>query len=204
MIKWQNLNHRFGDKVLYKNFNLEVQTGEQILIKGNSGCGKSTLFKVALGLLVPESGTITTNNLELKPHNVSEVRKEIFYLDQDVNLPHLEVSEVISQIFEYKSNRSLLYSKNRVLDLFEEFRLENEIYNKNVKDLSGGERQRVGIIIGLLLDRPIWLLDEPTSALDTELKEKVYAKLTTKAITMLVTSHDECWNGLKQYKWGEK
>ncbi|MGL1890487.1 MAG: ATP-binding cassette domain-containing protein [Spirochaetaceae bacterium] len=203
MIKWHNLNHRFDDKIIYDNFNLEVKTGEKILIKGNSGCGKSTLFKVALGLLVPDSGTIIANNLELNPQSITEIRKQIFYLDQDVNLPNIEVSEILKQILDYKNNK-LTYSENIVLEMFEEFRLEKDILYKNVKDLSGGERQRIGIIIGLLLDRPIWLLDEPTSALDTELKEKVFKKLTEKTITMLVTSHDGCWNGLKQYKWGEK
>ncbi len=203
MVKWENLSLSFNNKELFKGLNLEVKSGDKLLIKGNSGCGKSTLFKIALGFIKPHTGSVAVNNLALTTQNILKIRQEVFYLDQDVNLPHHSVKNVIEEIALYKGNKSVTINQSLIMDLLKEFNLEKEIYYKNIKDISRGERQRIGLIIGLLLNRPIWLLDEPTSALDLGLKEKVYNILSNKNITLLVTSHDQCWEGLKQYNWGE-
>lgn len=204
MVIWENSNLSFKNKDLFKNLNIKINKNEKVILNSKSGSGKTTLLKTAIGLSTLDRGKITIDNIELKPENINDIRKKIFYLDQDVSLPEIILNELFEEIFSYKLNKGLIYNKKTLLIHLESFELNEEILNKNIKELSGGERQRVGIIIGLLLNRPIWLLDEPTSALDKKLKEKVKETVLKLPITALIISHDSCWNSLKTLNWGEK
>lgn len=201
MISWENSCLQFQNKELFKNLNIKIEKNEKVILNSKSGSGKTTLIKTAIGLSKLDSGRVTIDNIELKPENLNDIRKKIFYLDQDVSLPELTLSTLLDEIFCYKLNKGLQYSKKKLLEHLNTFELNEEILNKNIKELSGGERQRVGIIIGLLLNRPIWLLDEPTSALDKTLKEKVKDTILSLPITAIVISHDSCWNTLKALNW---
>lgn len=201
MISWYKSNLKFNEKVIFNNLNLTIGRNEKVLLSSKSGSGKTTLMKTAIGLSKLDSGKITIDGSVLTPENLNDIRKKIFYLDQDVSLPELTLSTLLEEIFSYKLNKGVIYSKKKLLEHLKTFELHEEILNKNIKELSGGERQRVGIIIGLLLNRPIWLLDEPTSALDKKLKEKVKDTILSLPITAIVISHDSCWNTLKALNW---
>ena len=56
--------------------------------------------------------------------------------------------------------------------------LGNEILDQDMQKLSGGEKQRLGLLVGFMLNRPVWLLDEPTSSLDEQLRKKVAVSYT--------------------------
>ncbi len=204
MIKWEKANLSFKDRQVFDNLDFFVESGEKILISNKSGSGKTTLLKTALGLVKLDSGFISINDKKITPSQIDSIRSSIFYLDQDVTLPEMEVNELIREIFLYRENRNKELDKNRLFDLLRQLQLRPEILVKNIKELSGGERQRIGLIIGLLLNRPIWLLDEPTSALDKELKAIVTNIVRTLPITAIVVSHDNCWNTLKTRTPGEK
>ena len=78
--------------------------------------------------------------------------------------------------------------------------MDIKLLEQNIKDLSGGERQRVGLLIGFLLDRPVWLLDEPTSALDDAMKRKVSKFILGQDKTIVIISHDDVWKQHKEIK----
>ena len=193
MLRWDNANLSFNNKKIFNNLNFTVERDTKILITNRSGSGKSTLIKTALGLTELDSGAVFINNQPLNPHNIEDIRNTVFYLDQDVTLPELNVNELIEKIFQYKGNRHLVLDNNELMDLLKDFKLEAETLRKNIKELSGGERQRIGLILGILLKRAVWVLDEPTSALDPELKELVVRKVINTKCTAIIVSHDNCW-----------
>ncbi len=140
------------------------------------------------------------DGLLLKHNNINEIREKIFYLDQDVSLPELKIIDMLESLFQYKFNRKKSFNMTLIKELLKEFELKEDILNNNVSELSGGERQRLGIIVGLLLDRPIWLLDEPTSALDHKLKNKVVKNIIKLSHTIIVISHDKCWQDMDKIR----
>lgn len=204
MIKWEKANLSFKGKQVFDDLDFFVKSGEKILINNRSGSGKTTLLKTALGLVTLDSGFISINGENITPSRINNIRGSIFYLDQDVTLPELEINTLLEEIFLYRENRDKVLDKTKLLDLLLHLQLQPEILNKNIKELSGGERQRIGLIIGLLLNRPIWLLDEPTSALDKELKDIVTDIVHSLPITAIVVSHDSCWNVFKTRTPGGK
>lgn len=202
MIHWKNINLSFKEKKIFNNYNLTINTGEKVLLNAKSGMGKTTLLKTLLGLTPLDSGNVFVDRTPLNPVTVNQIRAKIFYLNQDITLADCTVNEIILDIFSYKSNRNLKLSKTDLLNYLDKFDLERSILDKMSKDLSGGERQRVGLIIGLLLDRPIWLLDEPTSALDKNMKKKVKNTILGLNKTIMIISHDSCWTDIKRVDWG--
>jgi len=201
MIIWENINLSFGDKTIFRDFDFRLESGEKVLIKNKSGSGKTTLLKTAIGLTPLNSGSIIIGGTLLEPHSITDIRSKIFYLDQDVTLPELTVEELLIELMHYKSNRDINLNRDELLKHLTTFKLDKNILSTNIKELSGGERQRIGLLIGLLLNRPIWLLDEPTSALDDELKKIVSDILLELPITCAVISHDSCWNNFKVKTW---
>ena len=81
--------------------------------------------------------------------------------------------------------------------------LPQDTLQKNVDALSGGERQRLALIMGILLDRDIWILDEITTGLDLTLKTKMVELVLSYNKTILVVSHDDIYQnrGLREVSW---
>jgi len=131
------------------------------------------------------------------------LRNKVAYVSQDVDLRPIVVSDYITEIYNYKYNKHLLYDQSQIEALFNYFELELSLQDKNVKDLSGGERQRLGIIIAFLLNREILLLDEVTSGLDVDLKQKVLEYIKKISVTAIIISHDEIWmdDQIKVVSW---
>lgn len=204
LIQFNNLSLRFGDKIVFDNYNMHVNKGEKILLCAPSGSGKSSLFKLLMGFQRPQAGDIVLNGKRLQKNNLTYFRSSISYVSQDVNLRNIEAWDLIIEIFSYKQNNHIEINKEEVLNLVEYFNLSSDILNKKVSQLSGGERQRLGLIICILLDRPIWLLDEVTSGLDKDMKEKVVDYVLNQDKTVLIISHDRVWsknNAVRIEEW---
>jgi len=191
MISIQNLSYTMADNPVLSGFSMCIKAGEKVRVKGRSGSGKTSLFRLLLGFNRPDKGVIRINGLSLDRQHIKEIRNRIFYLSQDVDLPQETGRVLIERLNRInKADLPLMKSLDRFLRLLD---LTPNLLNKNTAILSGGERQRLGLLIGLLLNRPIWLLDEPTSALDDTMKERVIEFLTGMGSTMLIVSHDRVW-----------
>lgn len=193
MIQFKNISLSFNNKIVFENFNLEIRQGEKLLLRAQSGKGKSTLLKLLLGFQKPDSGEILFNDKVLKKENLLYFRKNISYVSQDVNLTNKKVWDLITEIFSYKYNRHIEITKNKVLGIVKYFKLPENVFEKEVSELSGGERQRLGLIICILLDRPVWLLDEVASGLDKDMKDIVVDYVLKQNKTILIISHDKIW-----------
>ena len=168
---------KYGNKVeALKNFNLNINKNEKILIKGHSGGGKSTLFKLILSLLTPESGELLINNEQLN----KRYEKLFAYVPQDNLLMEGTIKEVIT-LFEDNPNDELF---NKALDISESSNFVNALVNKsdtylNEKGsgLSLGEMERIAIARAIYSDSPILLLDECSASLDSNTEAKVMSNI---------------------------
>jgi putative ABC transport system ATP-binding protein len=191
IIEYRNIELIRNGKQLFDRYNLTVSKNEKILVSGKSGSGKTTLFKLLLGFDKPDRGCILFQGLPVSRAHILEIRQHIFYLSQDIDLRNQAVSALLNEVLQ--ANRTPFPAADildRYLNLLE---LMSDTLNQEVNELSGGERQRVGLLLGFLLNRPVWLLDEPTSALDDAMKEKIADYILNCTKTILVISHDEVW-----------
>jgi ATP-binding cassette subfamily B protein len=181
---------KYGNKVeALKNFNLNINKNEKILIKGHSGGGKSTLFKLILSLLTPESGELLINE---EPLN-KRYEKLFAYVPQDNLLMEGTIKEVIT-LFSDNPNNELF---NKALDISESSTFVNALANKgdtylNEKGsgLSLGEMERIAIARAIYSDSPILLLDECSASLDSNTEAKVMSNiLNMQNKTIVLISH---------------
>lgn len=175
--------------------NFDVLKSQKIAITGQSGIGKSTLLSLMMGLIQPGSGIVEVNNQKMTVTTINKIRSLIAWLPQNVNiLGKGKVEMLFTEIFNYKINRRVKPTNKNIIDLLYQLNLNNDILTNNFESLSGGEKQRIGIIICLLLKRPILILDEPTSALDELTKQKVADLIFNKNdLTVVTCSHDADW-----------
>jgi len=176
-LKNVNYIYKNTDKTIWKEtLNLEIRSGERILIEGKNGCGKSTLLNVLAGKLQPTIGSIerfTTN---------------IIYLDQFYSLLNL-TKTVLEQAQEF--NHQLLSEMDLKNTLFQ-YGFSPEIWHKPIHQLSGGERLRLSIgYLNLAFTAiDVLLLDEPSNNLDIYGLEHLYSALKTYQGTIIFISHD--------------
>lgn len=204
MIVFNNVNLSFENKIIFKDFNLNINKGDKILLKAASGKGKSTLFKLLLGFERIDHGDILLNKKNLNKNNLSYYRSKVSYISQDVDFRNDKVENIIKEIFSYKQNKSIEFSNEQLKSLIKYFKLEEGVMEKEVGQLSGGERQRLGLIVCILLDRDVWLLDEVTAGLDREMKQLVVEYVLEQDKTIIISSHDDIWSNndiIKLKEW---
>ena len=191
MIHFDRISFERDGKQIFSNLNLEVKSNEKLLIRGKSGIGKSSLLKILLGFERIDSGRVVIGNCNVSPSHIKEIRRQIFYLSQDIDLKNEIVSVMVKEIVSYHPQK---HDPLKQLEPMMQFlEMDDILLTRKTAELSGGERQRLGLLIGFLLDRPIWLLDEPTSALEEEMKKKLVHYILDLNKTMIVVSHDRVW-----------
>lgn len=202
-IAYRNINLTFKSRALFKDFCLSIEAGEKILLSSRSGSGKTTLIKMLMGFVRPDSGEIAVDGVVLSPRTVNNIREKITYVSQDADLPKGIVSEIFNEVFLFHANRHLSYDQERLKDWLPKFLLPPDTIDKQIDDLSGGERQRLAMIMGLLLERDIFIFDEVTTGLDTGLKEMVLRQILSIDKTMLIISHDEVFKdaAIREVNW---
>ena len=204
MIRYHDIHLEYSGKNIFSGFSLEVAENEKLLISGPSGCGKTSLFKILLGFTPVTSGKVVYQDHEVGAHNIRAVRRNLFYLSQDIDFRNAPVNEVLDEIFNYEANRDLVAMPAHREHLMQLLDLDGDILQQDMQKLSGGERQRLGLLVCFLLNRPVWLLDEPTSSLDESLRRKVVDYVMSMSKTVLIISHDNIWRhsaNLKEVRW---
>ena len=160
MLTCKGLGKSF-DKILFNDFNLELQSGEIVAITGPSGCGKTTLLRCICGLEDLDEGQIMLDGRDIT-NTLAEERGIGLIFQRPVLYPHLDV----------KGNLKLGAQDCDVAATLEEVDLSG-FENRRVETLSGGEGQRIALARALLAKPSVLLLDEPFSSLDEELSDKL-------------------------------
>jgi len=162
-----------------------VQKGELIAVVGHNGAGKSTLLKILANWILPDSGHVTIDGIDLK--NRTAVVKKVGFVPEVPNLFDFFTVEYNLKLFSFLFQTPF----SRVDEILGEFNLIP--FQKNrIQELSKGLKQRVSIGRALLADPPVLLFDEPTSGLDFEMTKELYRllhKIHEAGKTILFTSH---------------
>ena len=149
-----------------------VEKGELIAIVGHNGAGKSTLLKVLAGWLIPDSGEVMVDGIDLK--NRRALTHKIGFVPETSNLFDFFSVDYNLSLFA----RLFRIPASRVNETLKEFN-PLPVRNSKVQVLSKGMQQRVSIGRSLLVDPPLLLFDEPTSGLDFEMTKEIYRLLQT-------------------------
>ena len=195
MIKLNNLNKYFGEHHVLKNINLNVKSGEKLVVIGPSGSGKSTLIRCMNLLEVPTSGEVIVDGIEItkKKAPVATVRQKTAMVFQQFNLyPHMTVLENLTLAPIKIQKVPKKEAEKNALEYLDKVGLKHKA-DAYPTQLSGGQQQRVAIARALNMHPEIMLFDEPTSALDPEMIQEVLdvmINLSKENITMVVVTHE--------------
>lgn len=173
---------------------LEVRSGEHVLIVGPSGGGKSTLLRAIAGLALPTQGSVHLNGVlasDAAGSHLAPEKRGVGMLFQGGALwPHMSVEKTLRFVLK---NAGLEASKARIAELLEQVRLSG--FEKRLPGtLSGGERQRLSLARAMATSPRILLLDEPLGPLDAELRSDLLQMLSelhrARHWTTLHVTHD--------------
>ncbi|MBU0529814.1 sn-glycerol-3-phosphate ABC transporter ATP-binding protein UgpC [bacterium] len=192
-IKFENIKKIYEpDNVVVKDFSLNIEDGEFVVLVGPSGCGKSTLLRMIAGLETPTEGNILiddqiVNTIAPKDRNVAMVFQNYALY------PHMSVFDNLAfglrlRKFNKVEIRERVHKAAEILKI-------TSLLGRKPKQLSGGERQRIALGRAIVRDPSVFLFDEPLSNLDAKLRvhmraeiKKLHQQLKT---TMVYVTHDQ-------------
>lgn len=215
-MKIDNLSLSFGTSEVYKNLTIEFNQNDKVGIIGVNGAGKTTLFKLILGELTPDTGTITVSSKigylpQVIEDNFDKEMSVFDYLLSARPIKELEnkLTTLYEQIATEKNEHNLKkYMKDITkvedeLTYYEQYNAESELLkiiagmniddallDLKLKNLSGGQKSKIAFA-RLLYSKPeTLLLDEPTNHLDLDTKDYIIEYLKNYKGLILVISHD--------------
>lgn len=198
MIKAENIKKSFGDLLVLKGLNLEVNKGEVVAIVGASGAGKTTLLQILGTLSTPDEGTLVIDGIEpfkLGDRKLAQFRngKLGFVFQFHHLLPEFSALENV-MIPALIGGRSKEEARKAALELLETVGLAQRTQHKP-SELSGGEQQRVAIARALVNQPAVLFADEPSGNLDSATKEEIHSlffQLREKlGQTIVIITHDQ-------------
>jgi len=185
MIAIDHLSKKFGKLQVLDDISLKFDRGHCIALIGPNGSGKTTLIKSILGMVLPDSGSISFRNVPVSKNY--DYRQEIGYMPQIGRYPeNMTIGQIFDMMKDIRKN-SPVHDE----DLLGSFQLNN-LMSKRMRTLSGGTRQKVSACLAFLFKPQVLILDEPTAGLDPVsseiLKEKILLEKQNGKL-ILITSH---------------
>ena len=186
-IETNKLTKKFKEKVAVNEMDLQIKRGELFALLGTNGAGKTTTINMLSGLILPTTGNIKIENMDMK--------KDVFRIKEILNVspqetaiaPNLTVKENL----EFMAGVYQINDKDiKIKELIKQFKL-GEVLNKKGKTLSGGWQRKVSVAISLINDPKILFLDEPTLGLDVISRKELWKIINDLKgkITIILTTH---------------
>jgi len=195
IVQFKRVTKRFGQTTVLDAVDLNIGTGEVVVLIGPSGSGKSTLIRCINALEQIDGGDLIVDGISVLSgaKKVREIRQEAGMVFQQFNLfPQLTALENVA--FGPRQVRGM--AKHEAEDLARELLAKVGLAARAdhyPSELSGGQQQRVAIARALAVKPKLMLFDEPTSALDPELRQevlRVMQSLAEEGMTMVVVTHE--------------
>ena len=186
-IETKNLTKCFKDKVAVNGIDLKVKKGELFALLGVNGAGKTTTIKMLSGLILPTSGEIKIEDMDMKKETL-KIKEILNVSPQETAIaPNLTVKEnleFMAGVYQIKNKDA------KINELIKLFKLD-DVLNKKAKTLSGGWQRKVSIAISLINDPEILFLDEPTLGLDVIARKELWKVINSLKgkITIILTTH---------------
>jgi ABC-type lipoprotein export system ATPase subunit len=194
MIKTKEIKFNYDNQVFFKFHDINLESGENLLIIGNSGIGKTTLLHLLSGLLKSNSGSIELFGKELT--KLSSFQLDIFRRDNIgivFQKPHFVNSLTVKENLELAQYIANKKDNKRIENILKNLNIFDKL-NKKTNQLSQGEKQRVSIALAIVNSPKLILADEPTSSLDDENCSNVIKLLKKQATDfgaqLIVITHD--------------
>ncbi len=193
-VRLSGIVKRFGDVTAIAGVDLEIESGEFLVVLGPSGCGKTTLMRTVAGLEKPNAGSVHIGHRDVTA--LPPRKRGIAMVFQSYALyPHMTVANNIA--FPLKAqgrSKNKAERDERVRNAAQKVSIDH-LLDRRPRQLSGGERQRVAIARAIVTEPEVLLLDEPLSNLDAKLR--AYARDELKffqrdlGITTIFVTHDQ-------------
>ena len=196
MIKFSNVKKSFGPNHVLRGVNLDIAKGESMVIIGGSGTGKSLALKCVLGLITPDSGTITVNGTDTTKGNRDAFLDQFGMLFQGGALfDSLSVwQNVAFRLMRGPNKLSKADAYELAIEKLRRVGLKHDVASRLPAELSGGMQKRVGLARAIAAEPGIIFFDEPTTGLDpimsgviNDLIREIVVEMGATAITI---THD--------------
>ncbi|WP_157556725.1 amino acid ABC transporter ATP-binding protein [Nocardia acidivorans] len=195
MISMRSVDKHFGSLHVLRDINLEVPTGQVVIVVGPSGSGKSTLCRTINRLETIDSGEIAIDGVNLPDEGkaLAKLRADVGMVFQSFNLfAHKTIVENVMLAPVKVRGTDKTRARAHAMELLERVGIADQA-DKYPAQLSGGQQQRVAIARALAMNPKVMLFDEPTSALDPEMVSEVLevmVQLAKDGMTMVVVTHE--------------
>ena len=191
MVKFENIEIKYGDFVAIENLNLDIKEGEFFTFLGPSGCGKTTSLRALVGFLSPSKGKVYVGDKDVT--NLPVEKRNIGMVFQSFNLfAHMSILQNVTlgpiEVLGMKKDEA----EARAMELLARVGVAEQAA-KSPAQLSGGQQQRAAIARSLAMHPKAMMFDEPTSALDPEMINEVLdvmVELARGGMTMVVVTHE--------------
>ena len=194
MIKTESLKFSYDGEKYFDFPDINLVSGEDLLIIGNSGIGKTTLLHLLAGILKPESGSINISGTDISKFSDTELDK---FRGDNIGIvfqkPHFISSLTINENLKLAKYLSPSKTSGDAKKILESLNIKDK-YQHKPNQLSEGEKQRASIALALINSPSLILADEPTSSLDDFNCDNVIKLLKTQAkdhkAQLIVITHD--------------
>jgi lipopolysaccharide export system ATP-binding protein len=193
ILETRQLVKRYSGRTVVDNVNISVAQRSIVGLLGRNGAGKTTTFRMIIGMVVPDGGSVIFQGTEVtKLPMYKHARLGMGYLSQEPSVfQHLSVRDNLRAVLEMMSITKA--ERNRRADLLIERYDLGEVANIQARFLSGGERRKLEVARAMITDPSLILLDEPFSGVDPIVVEEVQAeirRLVASGVSILLTDHN--------------
>ncbi len=191
-VQFKSVRKTFGNETVISSLDLEIASGERLVLLGPSGCGKTTIMRLIAGLEQPVSGEIYMGGKRMNGIDASE--RNVAMVFQNYALyPHMSVFDNIAFSLKLRKQAKAEITR-RIREVADKLEL-GHLLDRKPRELSGGQRQRVALCRAIVQQSPYFLLDEPLSNLDAQLRTNARNELVelheAYPATMVYVTHDQ-------------
>lgn len=194
MIEFVNASKSYGGVVALADFSAVVPSGTITVLMGLSGSGKTTAVRMVNKMIIPSSGSVLIEGVDVASQNAVALRRSIGYVMQDIGLlPHKTVLDNVVLIASIAGQTREVAQRN-AREMLTLVGIDPASFDRYPRQLSGGQQQRVGVARALATKPNILLMDEPFGAVDPIVREELQDELVRiqreLKLTVLFVTHD--------------